>query len=434
MKGLLLVILGLLLPLAWIFAIPGERQKPRARQQSLHQLQETTRLIEAWRDRNKAIPANLSDLRYGANLGKKRWKPYDAWGYRLDYLPLTDKFFTLRSFGLAYHGGSANPRMDRLPPLRKRAPAYRDPGKNLNLFPSSLLMGNRSPDDKRIAGLLIHPRTGRKTLLVRSSKNKKELKTAPHPGVEEFLWVDEGRLIVYTATGSDEHEDGIFYWDIKTGRTRNLISDLSQRFAINRGRQGGYFYLALSAFRKKEKAVYAFISSNRAYALNPVTFLSTQHLYRIGLPERFHGRIKIQSLKNQSAISTFSQPPIDPAGSISRDYNGTLAQNDWGQLQTAGSIQSVMESWQRWSMMHHRSPAFPYSLWWLGSLYADSWQTMKTQDPLVAESLRALGAEIMRKLVDQHTAPGYLRAMGAWTHSSLLNKSPSGYKVSVLTR
>jgi hypothetical protein len=135
---------------------------------------------------------------------------------------------------------------------------------------------------------------------------------------------------------------------------------------------------------------------------------------------------------SEGVVRDIFQSIIEPIIPVNHDFIGTPAQNDWLKLSNKGSVQEVLEKWQDYCIRYADTPVFPYSLWWLASLYRDTFHLMNRISPEEAHILRNFGVEISQALDRLGTAPDYLRSMGLYLKSSLLEKKVEDYQVSKL--
>lgn len=428
------------LPLIWFLLTPKPENNWNAHKETERTLARTKRTIEGYRRKHGHLPEDIADIRLLARTTDRKYSPYDGYGRRLHYLPLSREHYVVRSYGKdgndnTFHSAE-DPTLSSLPRLPLLPPQYREPETQgaMRLYPAILLMGSKSPKNNLVAQLLVDYNGKKRQLLVRDLKKPRFHMIANHAGVEEFFWLPSGYEIVFTATNADRYQDGIFIWNVLTNEMRNLMNEFQQIFNIAKGRDAPEYYLSLSSLNKSGSSFYLFVAQKTGPELDPERFYSSEFFYKVSIPKKssaavtfewMHGKTKANATPFQTVPRTIQD--------IFTPFVGNEAQVQWSRLPTSGSIQYVIEKWQDFSVANAKSPVFPYSLWWLSSIYSDAYKVLEKKSKREANTLRAYGAELARALNRLSMAPSYLQAMGASVQRRLSNSAVLPYRISEIT-
>lgn len=413
----------------WVIMIPKNTSNYLGSASTRVQVNITRRLVERFQKKVGHLPKNLGEIRLFALGQKISYSPYDGYATRMVYKPINHRYFSIESHGkprktpFAIYKGHA---YHNLPPVPRNLSVADHHRKEAQVYPSYLLEGSKWPKSDWSARLFRSKSAHKMSLVVQSRKNKYGLITAPHPHVEEFFWVSKTEII-YTATLDHLFDDGIYHWDIESGRTRNLL----QSFKIKSGHKGSAkqrFYLALSAM--KNHKVYVYIAPNQGQSLNPSLFYSEDNLFYI----------------DNRNPQTRAKGPFPPQGAIEGNPLADLKFRDqgkkgspkktvqyaWNHLSLIGKPQSVLETWQDFSIKFPDSAVLPYSLIWLTCLYHDASQGYQNSKAKESNALRIFGAEIANSLLQSPSAPAYIHAFAGYTRSTLLQNKSLDFQISDL--
>ncbi len=424
-------------PLIWFLLTPKPDNNWNAQKETERTLAQTQRTIESYRRKFSELPEDTADIRLFARGLDRKYAPYDGYGRRLQYLPLSREHYVVRSYGKdgndnTYHSAE-DPTLSSLPRLPLLPPQYKEPEEGaMRLYPAVLLMGAKSPKNNLVAQLLVDYQGKKRQLLVRDLKKPRFHMIANHAGVEEFFWLPSGYEIVFTATNADRYQDGLFVWNVLTNEMRNLMNEFQQIFNIARGRDAPEYYLSLSSLDKAGLNFYVFIAQKVSAELEPERFYSDEFFYKVSIPKKTSATVTFEWMHGKAKNSTFKSVP-ETIQDIYTPFVGSEAQVAWSRLPTNGSIQYVIEKWQDFSVSNAKSPAFPYSLWWLSSIYSDAYKVLEKKSKREANTLRAYGAELARALNRLSMAPSYLQAMGASVSRRLSNSNVLPYRISEMT-
>lgn len=434
MKLSISILLAFALPLIWIAATPKAKDNYLGKKTTLKRLTQTKRATEKFKRKYHRLPYNLAEIRAYAKTIWPDYTPHDGFGRRLVYLPLTKSYFVIKSFGADFFKEttetSDSQNIFTLPKQAKNPPTYKSPeDSDMRLYPAILLMGARSPANDFIGRIFIDQSKGTRNLVVRSLNKPSHIMIASHPRVEEFFWLPNGTEIIYSATGSNRYQDGIYHWNVLTNKTSNILMDLEDKFKHTSENESDRFHISLSSLDKKGEKLYVYIFPNDGGALDPNTFFSSQSFFEINLPKHkkkkdmFFSYLDTYPQEKLFEYQQFITQDIDPT------FEGTSAQRSFASLQHSGNLQEILDTWQEFAAAHPNSPMFPYSLWWLGVIYGQGHEALIETSSIDALTLKAYGAELTKALARLPTAPTYLRAIGAQIHKNLMLSQPIGLKM-----
>lgn len=431
-----MVILAVLFSVTWIITVPRHTLPFDGDRYTQEQLQEGGRLILDFQKSKQRLPANLNEVRLFNK--RKSWPgfaPYDGFGNRLSYEPVTSQYFALKSFGADTFENNAlsaeDPTVTNIPISPSSPPVYQPlTVLEARVYPSVLLMGTKSPKSDFTARLFIDFPNKKKHLIIRHLKRKDFVLSAPHDKVDEFLWLSNGYQIIYTASGMDRYQDGIYLWNIVTNEVSNIMSLVQKSFILARNYNPDRYLMSLSFIHAQTGSIYAYIAPNTGQPISPRDFFSLKNLFVISISEKSKKSVTVQSADIKTDIFAKVQ---HLAQDVQIPFSGTRAQSQWAKLPLTGHPQAIIEQWQEYSVDNPETPMFPYSLWWLSSIYSDAYHFLKKSQPEDAQTFRAYGGELSQALTRLSTAPPYLRAMAAYIRQTLLANQDLNYHVTQLT-
>jgi hypothetical protein len=423
----------------WVAAGPTYTSPWNAKARSKVTIDKLNKVLMAFKETHNDIPQDLNELRAFADSSGKSFNPYDNYGQKVEYLRLDQKHYMLRSFGadgvqntedrqtdigVASWGGSPKDGLyyEYLSAL--------DP----EPFPVALLDGQLSPDRTHMARLFVDSTNMTRHLVVKKMTPNGIFMVSEHKFVEEFLWLPSGHHIIYTATGSTRHRDGIYIWNLKTDRTANLTELILQGSSLEVTGSDKRLWINLVGIHKKESTVFAFIMRRHDGPLDPDLFYSKANLFGFQITDL--NPIKIKLMGRQAFETVVSVPlhkrTLDPKLHIA-GTSSSLTQKLWLDLPTSGELEKVVGKWQSFSDKSVNSPVFPYTLWYLTGLYSEGYSILTSHKNADAEVIRAFGTELSGLLLKYAPAPTYLRSFGAWAYDSLMNGNPLSSHVANLT-
>ena len=422
---------------AVVSGVPTFRGVERTRQA----IEADARLLSQYQSRYGRVPATLADLRAFGLVGRHPFAAYDAYGQRLDYLRLDDHHFILRSFGDAQRQSSLKSRSD---PGFTRGGVYQEKGllfqydeiPTPHLFPAAVLAGAEAPNGPRLARLFVDGSTGTRRLVIRLGRAvASPVMVATHDAVEEFLWLPDGRRLVYTATGSLRHRDGVYLWDLESDSQTNLLDVALASEPLSPVRGGANFWLSLAGVSTKGPLVYFWQHPRHDGALDPADFFASHRLVVMSVPTRGAGAPTVLPWPPPASASPAGGPGLDlspvkgpprprPNFSLASRLapysgRGSKMQQQWLALPMSGDVETVLQAWQQFCDRASGSPLFPYGLWILTGLYGSSAAALGTAPTKESEILSAYGAEIARALLNQAAAPSYLKALAMHAYQTL---------------
>jgi hypothetical protein len=286
------------------------------------------------------------------------------------------------------------------------------------LYPALYVSGLASSSEKFVARLYINREEHKKHLVVRSRVNEDVIYTAFHDQVDEFLWVQNQPLILYSTAKSELYKQGLYLWNLKTGQTFDLLPSIQKK---NPRLKQETIHLALSSIynHKDLTHFYLFAHEMTGYGLSPMSLFSPKNHYRLSLsdlnhPEKHRVESHIPLSQNLIKLSQDSQ------GEKSYIREGGYPEQDaWDQLSTEGSIDEIIDQWQRYTIEHSESPMTPYSLMWISIFYAQASQETTDMSETDAFILKSLGIELSATLEHHVMTPSYLTAISRWVKKQL---------------
>lgn len=401
------------------------------------QLRRLQELVAKHKTVAEHLPRDIAELRIFALQNQYSFSLYDGFARRIQYETLSKDHYCIKSFG---EDGAENtihspldPCVCDLPPTAAEPPLYDYASDaKAQLFPALLLMGARAPMGSLTAEIQVDYDNQKRTLVVRDLNRPEFILTAAHPGIEEFFWLPSGYEIVFSATSSIRYHDGIYVWDLLTNQMRNLLEDFVNDIHVKSNAAEKHFFISLSGIDEGGHSLYAFIAADQDNSLPPEQFFSKKNLYKISLPKDDRTHVTFDPAFKNKKGDVFESAPIQLTSGVQTGPLGLPVQAIWGHLPTTGPMFSVIDQWQEFSVTYPKTPLFPYSLWYLSSIYADSFRQMAGPQPKQAQTLRAFGMELSKALSRLSMAPSYLRAMSIYMFQELKEGKPLNYRISDL--
>jgi hypothetical protein len=373
--------------------------------------------IRAWGE----APASLNELRLFAKQTYSPYSAFDMWGQRLDYLRLGIVNYAVRSFGADgvqnRPGGALDPGVSRWGPLEERGLRYNTEAAPLQARPSVVLFAGADDHSGRWhAKIHVDPGSGARRLLARDRQDVRFYMMAAHDGVEEFFWVPGRLKIVFTATQSARYADGVYLWDLQTDDVINLVDIRSDGSGINPARQERRLHVALSAIIEDATPVVSVFMVDAAQgALDPKDFFQRKNIHEFSLgavPAHTYSPV----LANKQADVAGGFHTLDFLGTltVSPQGVGNPQQVAWLRLPMGGDWEKAVIKWQEFAAAYGRTPLAPYAVWGLSMFYSEA-SKQSGLDSKQSRVLTSYSLELARALVAMPSAPGYVRAIGAWT-------------------
>lgn len=400
-------------------------------------LRQSFEWIEKFHQTYHRLPMHLSEVRAFAYSMEGSFVPYDNFAMRLHYLALTDQDYLVKSFGRDEQENvlmsAVDPALSTLPkaPLNSVMTVTFDQSIP-QLYQPILLTGTESPQTGLIASLEVHNEFSTKQLLVRKLNDSGFFLASFHDQVEEFFWLPSGKDIVFTANGSHRYEDGIYFWNLETNSVRNILPDLVKQLWPSAPENQTY-YISLSHISQINQLLYILMTPNNSDQLDPKIFYSFKKLLAIPIDEKFQHPAEASIISTDLSYSAFDYPiiqkrllqPFDKAPNF---------QKEWLSLSLIGDPEYLIDQWQGFSSKQSGSPILAYSLWWLASIYNDTFRSLEVEGSSQSQVIRNYAIEITDALHDLPTTPSYLRAMANHLKKNLLLSKAADYNVSSLSK
>ena len=383
-------------------------------------------------------PPTLNTLRAWAHVEHIPFSAYDGFGNRFDYLRLDERHYLLRSFGADAEQNTLGGAPDiglvswgKRPPLAVR---YKlEPKPAPGFFPAVLLEGADSPDGVSYARLFVDAETASRHLVVRLKDQSDLFMVAPHDRVEEFLWLPSSNKILFTASGSSRHRDGVFLWDLDNDSCQNLVDLAIGALPMSPSAKAQGYWLSLAGLSTEGPTVYVYAAPRHDGTLDPALFFAPANVAAFNLgdgkkPPRYLGA---EAIKNLPALMPFMRP-LDLTRGV--DTKGGLQpQVNWLKLPATGDLEKALLEWHHFIETNQESPLLPYGLWILSSIYGESFELLAKKGAKDAEVLRTFGTEVSRALLTEELAPTYLKGLALFAHESLMDGLPLPYKMTGLS-
>ena len=423
-----------LVPVAWVGLTPPMMPPEHPLQHTRRVLDEDNAVMHAYLGRYKKTPPDLNALRAFARAEKLRFDPYDAFGQRLDYLRLDDGHYLLRSFGddQAQNTAASAPNIGVVHWGKRpeKGLVYRYPDRPTpSFYPAVLLAGADSPDGRWLARLFSDPTNRTRELVIRHRRRAGLFMVAHHDAVEEFLWLPGGHQLVYTATASTRHRDGVYLWNLDDDSVVNLIDSAQRSMPFSPSRGGENLWLSLAGIAKKGSTVLFYAHPRHDGGLDPADFFVDKQLVAIQLPERPGAPAKLvppESVADLAPGSPLTRP-LDLGGQID-GVSGLKGQVAWLRLPVSGDLETILTAWQQYGERASSSPLYPYALWTLTALYGESFLAHGKAGGKEADVLRTYGSEVAKALLNDPLAPSYLKGLALYTYENLMDGQPLPYR------
>lgn len=387
--------------------------------------------IERFQKDQNRLPENLAELRtYAYSFGETP-ELHDSYGERLFYLPLTEEAFVVKSFGRDATENTV---------LRSRDEAYshglivppanvkgRIPDESrLHFYQSAFLEGENSPRGPLVASIRTRFRSDAKRLLVQSKDDPQFFMSSFHDNVDEFIWLAGGYDIIFSAQGSRRYEDGVYHWNLRDNSVRNLLPMLREKY-FPELKDETKMLISLSHSSDSPDFIYLFaLPAPDSGSMDPKEFFRYRNFYALNSDNDFIA----ERVTADKDFSIFDYP-IDHRAllNVRAMEEASPSQKSWAALSLSGEKQALLETWQNFCSDHSNSPSLPYALWWLVSIYNDTYRDILKDQPEKARTLRNYGLEIAEALSALSSAPPYLRAFAEHLKKNLLLSKAADYNV-----
>jgi hypothetical protein len=407
------------------------------------QLDRTALALDQWRAAKGQYPHSLTEVLDTSTPGQIMPSLHDAVGNRIQYLRLGPDQYLLRSFGPDAMPATGTGHHDDVIQGSRAMPS--PGGLKLSFAPGdtsirgtwspSSAEGAWSPDEKWIARIAANPDTGERLLVIVDDQRSRVL-VSEHDRVEEFTWEPGEHLspsIVFSATGSDLHGDGIYRWQIDTGVTENLMpkpeepagsgkakdgklpgsfgsttqaTDSTVRYAIAILQSPGGEHGApegLDVLAVRLDGPNGFHSRGGGQAGGP-RFLDVRNLYRCTWRDGGCSRVKGNAASVRFRISP--DQPWRQRGQM------TPAQSGWVRLPVRGTARELLEKWFDAATSDRLVPLRPYVLFYAIILQDQIRNSAAiARDTQVSKRLRESADGMSDQLVGSADAARYLQIL-----------------------
>ncbi len=428
-----------LMPLAWVALTPPITPAYKPAAATRHKLAQSHKTLQTYVEKFQKTPADLNVIRAFAASEHLPFSAFDGFGQRLDYLRLDEAHYLFRSFGEDGEQNTTSSAPDmgvvRWGEMPETGLTYKYPAAPTpDVYPAVLLDGADSPDHQWMARLFVDSDGKSRQLLVRH-RTKSGFMVARHDGIEQFLWLPDGRRVVYSASGSSRFRDGLYIWNLADDSVVNLIDYAGQSLPLSPSAKGLNLWFMLSGIAKQdgESVIYSYFWPRHDGGLNPVEFFGKSQVLAFAVPDKPSA---LPRLIPQTALpATFDKPPYTETLKLSDHLEGAggiKSQQEWVKLDVDGELEQVLLAWHQFSEQRSQSALFPYSLWVLAALYGQSSQLMASKGSPDAEVLQTFGTEIARALINDDTAPTVLKGMALYAYESLMEGEALPYRFAKL--
>ena len=402
-------------------------------------LERTAKALEAWRAVNGTYPATLGEMMALPQVRDLNPDFHDASGNRFEYIRTGFDRFILRSFGSDSVPATSNPGNDDiileshdsryaggmvLTREGSRGSADADAA-SLEFFtwPPAAAEGLWSPDGHWLAWIASNPATAERRIVVISEDHQRVL-LVPHDRVEEFLWetgVNEPSLI-FTATGSELYDDGIYRWRLAASRPGESLQMESLLEDTTPGSLPGHLNTSgpAGAAPQKKRWVVALLQSTAT--TNAIAVPENELLAGAGHKKLLDAaNVLVCPPEGPKCVTDArlhgKQATFRLALDQSHRTRGTITpgQRAWNRLPTRGKGTAMIESW-RMAMTGARDSAasaiMPYVLFFNVLLMDQVRATPATNmGPGTLNKLRSTTEETVRNLLRSQETPRYLQAL-----------------------
>ena len=410
---------------AWVvlmLAAPRGRLAQDAQRLTEERLDRAQATILAAKVKTGRVPASLAAVRLLALREDPRFVPYDGFGYRFSYQPLSAEHYVLRSFGADGLANTLALRTDSVrteltaPPENLLVQAERPVSGSAALFNPTFLSGLKARTTPLWARLERDEVRGTRTLVVRDLNRPDFVMTNDHTGIEEFLWLSDGQSLVFTASPSGAYPDGVYRWDLATGESESMLSFAPLDPTLDRP----LVLATLSHVDAAAREVHVFVAETHGTRpISPEILFAPERHLRLRYLAKAGARLAGQG----DATSGLPQLPLPLL--VGQAATGPAA-DVWSNLPREGGLETVVERWQTFGA--ERSPGeLPYALFHLAMIFAEATKSLGSSHAEDAASLRAYGAEMARALYRQSDAPVYLRLMGKSLYEQMLHGKEPGW-------
>lgn len=363
-------------------------------------------------------PRSIREITEYAKSTGRSVSPYDNYGNKIVYSHLDEKHILIRSHGPnTFNEKSKGVHSNLFWAPRTWETLFREvapkPEKAPYIFQPAYLLSSASNSKRYIARLFSNSETATNTLVVVKNNIYKEpvyVNTIDNPS--EFIWHPTKNLLMFTSSPDHGRNESIQIINLDNLDAVSIRLD-ELNFSVKNKQAFKKFHATIAGSTFDGFYVYAYLENDPFEFPSEVFF--NQNLYHIKTSDDLTVQIRL----SPSELSPLRfKRPILPLWGI-----GTPLQQEWFKLETHGSIEDTIRSWQEYAEKAQGSPLFPYTLYYLMALYENAAEVLETEGRK-KESLSLLGiaSEYARALSESRTSPQWLIDSGRASWHILNNR------------
>lgn len=382
-------------------------------------LQKYQKIIFLYKKDYDVYPTNLQNIYFFARSKGIELSRHDFYGQRLEYVPLTESQFVIRSFGIedqfarkkGIHKNLFRSAKGWATLFRTTAPT---PIRLPHFYQPAFLMSIASYDRKYIAKIFTHSATQKNTLVIVNNSKEKDVVYINHiDQPEQMLWIPGTSSLAFTSDPNKGRNESLQLIDVKTLEHRFIrLSDNLRGLSHLQSEEREAFSASIAGFNKNTLFFFATDDLQSPIAFDRL--FSGSHLYKIEVSD--DNDLKVQRLESELAIHPLHSAPEKPL------YDkGNALQQKWFSTFPNGEINTTITAWQDLAIASKETPTFPYTLLYLISLYEKASEIIdpESQGPQI-ESMKAIAMEYASTLKETETAPQWMKLTAAHAWKQLL--------------
>lgn len=428
-----------LLAFSWYFLIPDAESQYNANEETGQTIKRANRAIQLFKKQFQNFPVSMTELKAFIRLHNFELSLYDAYGHPLEYIPLSNDKYVLRSFGkdggqntLLLNQDQSGGNVSVLPSETSMLEYWLEP--HLSTYPAVLVSGSNSPNREWYAKLYANYRDGKKRLVVHHRRKDNFFMVSRHDAIEEFMWLPSGYAMVYTATSSETYRDGIFYWDLLEDETVNLLAagSIASNVAVPTGGTPRYMLSLAGINIEGSHAFFYLVHESYGNILSPIELFSSDALVKVSLPLSTNKKILITRAIDQEGLSLFESEE----GLFTTFPSNTLSmaiQRHWQKLSLIGDIEQRISQWKSFIKTYKETPLYSYGLYYLMNLYHTA-MSMESEDDQKSVAAREATMKTAQEIVEYPLAPSYLKAQARFTYYEAEAGNPIRYELPQLKK
>lgn len=401
----------------WIVSIPNKNVDAQILTYKI--LSQVKIWIERYQKKYNFLPQSINEVRAFARSNGYKFSVYDALLQRLEYIPLDQENYIVRSFG--FDGIENNI-------LRKDDWIISTINKSLNYVafkkhavsiftPFMLLQGVLAPNGLVVARSFYNPISFQKILVVQSLRDPNHIMVANHSNIQEFVFLgDLSHKIIYTAAATHRYDAGLYVWDLLSNEREKLFSQEN----VSQHPEEHFIILQQSPF------MVAIVPKERD-SLSLLEVAKKEYLYTVSLSSTKINLIRYYRTDDLPIEELLAIPFLDCS-------KGTLTQIQWCNLKIEGELNDIVNSWQNFVAQSAKTPIFPYGLWILIHIYNDGIAYLNENHNRINEIdiFRSYAIELLEVLMESSATSAWLKASGWYAFEAFREQKTLPYQVSKL--